>query len=157
MTKRSDSMVRRIAPVSASIWWILRARYLSDPERSLGPGQARVAAVGGRRDGGDDLARARVDLLDAVVGELPQELAVEGSAGVGGDGELADQRAALGIEGDDALAAGEPDVRAVEGHAVDVVHAGIGAVFAEDLRLPGLTLERRHHEQRLLDGQRARE
>ena len=63
--------------------------------------------------------------------------------------------AALGIERDDALAAGEPDVRAVEGHAVDVVHAGIGAVFAEDLRLPGLTLERRRHDPRLLDGQRA--
>ena len=81
-----------------------------------------------------------LDLPDPVVGELPQ---------------LADQPAALGIEGDDALAAGEPDVRAVEGHAVDVVHAGIGAVFAEDLRLPGLALERHCHDPILLDGQRA--
>ena len=62
-------------------------------------------------------------------------IAVEGSAGVGGDGELADQRAAFRIERDDALAAGEPDLRAVEGHAVDLVDAGIGAVFAEDFRL----------------------
>src|SRR6266542_1077650 len=127
----------------------LAGAILSDPERPLGPGQARVAAVGRCRDGGHDLARAGVDLLDAVVGQLPQVLAVESSAGVGGDRELADQRAALGIERDDALAAREPDVRAVEGHAVDLVHTGIGAVFAEDLRLPGLTLSRRLHDPRL--------
>jgi hypothetical protein len=73
----------------------LAGAVLADPERPLGPGQARVAAVGGRGNGSDDLARAWVDLLDAVVGELPQVLAVEGGAGVGGDVELADQRAAL--------------------------------------------------------------
>src|SRR3712207_8876924 len=45
----------------------LAGAVLADPERPLGPGQARVAAVGGRRNSGDDLARARVDLLDPVV------------------------------------------------------------------------------------------
>jgi hypothetical protein len=68
----------------------LAIAVLSNPERPLGPSEARVAAVAGRWDGSDDLARAWVDLLNAVVGELPQELAVEGGAGVGGDGELAD-------------------------------------------------------------------
>src|SRR6266508_2547062 len=135
----------------------LAGAVLADPERPLGPGQVRVAAVGRRRDGGADLARARIDLLDPVVGELPEVFAVEGGAGVGGDGELADQRAAAGIEGDDALASGEPDVGTVEGHAVDVVDAGIGAILAEDLRLPGLGLARRRHDPRLPDWQRARE
>ena len=97
----------------------LAGAVLSDPECPLGPGHARVAAVGGRRDGGDDLTRARIHLLDPVVAKLPQVLAVEGSARVGGDGEFADQRAALGIERDNALAAGEPDLRAVKGYAVD--------------------------------------
>ena len=84
-----------------------------------------------------------------------QIFAVEGGAGVGGDGELANQRAALGIQRGDAPAAGEPNVRAVEGHAVNPVYARKRAVFAEDLRLPGLIFERRSHGRRLLDGQRA--
>src|SRR6266540_3096976 len=49
----------------------LAGAVLADPERPLGPGQARVAAVGGRWDGGDNLARARIDLLDLIIAELP--------------------------------------------------------------------------------------
>ncbi len=129
----------------------------ADPERALGPGEARVAALRRRRDRGDDLAGARVDLLDPVAGDLPQVLAVEGRAGVGRDGELTDQRAALGIERDDALAAREPHVRAVEGHAVDLLDAGVGTVLAEDLRLLRPARARRHHEVTLDAGERARE
>jgi hypothetical protein len=154
VTKRSDSIVRRMAPVSASIWWILRARY-SPTQRPLGPGQARVAAVGRRRDRGDDLARARIDLLDPAIGELPQVSAVEGGAALGDHRELADHRAARGVEGDEALAAGEPDVGAVEGHPVDLGDAGIGAVLAEDLGLLGLACG--GHGPRLPNRQRARE
>src|SRR5262245_10504056 len=128
----------------------LARAVLAHPERALGPGEARVAALGGRRDRGDHLARARVDLLDALIGELPQVLAVEGGACVGGDGELADQRAALRVDRDQALAAGEPDTRAVEGYAVDRFNARIRAVFAEDLRLRGAALAVRFHAARLL-------
>src|SRR5205823_14086671 len=39
VTKRLDSMVRRIAPVSGSIWWIFRARYC--PTHRLPSAQAR--------------------------------------------------------------------------------------------------------------------
>ena len=99
----------------------------------------------------------RIDLLDPAGGELPEVFAVEGGAALGGDGQLADQRAAAGIEGDDALAAGEPDVGTVEGHAMDLLDAGIGAVLAEDLGLPGLGLARPRHDPRLPDWQRARE
>ena len=80
MTKRSDSIVRRIAPFSASIWWILRARYSptqSVPRRS----QARIATLRGRRDGGNDLARAWVDLLDPVVDGRSQH--DDGGASIG--------------------------------------------------------------------------
>src|SRR6266404_3471208 len=127
----------------------LAGAILADPERPLGPGQAGVAAVGRGRNGGDDLARARIDLLDPVAGELPEVPAVEGGAGVRGDGELAHQPAANGIEGNDGLAAGEPDVGPVEGHAVDVVDAGIRTVLSKDLRLPGLGLACPCHDSRL--------
>src|SRR6266404_4954433 len=120
----------------------LAGAILADPERPLGPGQAGVAAVGRGRNGGDDLARARIDLLDPVAGELPEVPAVEGGAGVGGDGELAHQPAANGIEGND-------------GHAMDVVDAGIGAVLSKDLRLPGLGLVCPCHDSRLPNWQRA--
>ena len=50
VTKRLDSMVRRIAPVSGSIWWIFRSRYC--PTQSEPSAQARpeVAAAAGRRE-----------------------------------------------------------------------------------------------------------
>jgi hypothetical protein len=41
-------------------------------------------------------------------------------------GMLAHHVAVRGIERDEALAAREPDVRAIEGHAADLGHAGIG-------------------------------
>src|SRR4029434_135926 len=87
---------------------------LSNPEGPFGPSQARVASVSGRQDSVYDVARARIDLLDRVAGELPQVFAVEGGAGLGGDSELADQRSAHGIEGHEAFAAGAPDARGVD-------------------------------------------
>src|SRR5262245_5012596 len=133
----------------------LPGAVLADPECSLGPGQARVAAVGRRWDGGDHLARVRIHLLNPTVRDLPEVLAVEGGAGLRGDGDFADQPAPVGFERDDALAAGEPDLGAIEGHAVDLVDAGIRAVLAEDLCLPGLAC--RCHDPRLRDRQRPRE
>src|SRR4030095_10483059 len=143
----------------------LAGAILSHPERPLGPSQARIAAVGWRRDGGDNLARAGVNFLNPVAGQLPQVPAIEGRARFRRDAEFADHRAALGIERDDALAAGEPDLRAVEGYAPDLVHAGKGAVFADDLRPPGCALAlgfvfafvRRCHDATLAHRQCARE
>ena len=54
VTKRFDSMVRRIAPVSGSTWWILRARYCptqsvpsaqASPESPPPPGAGMVAST----------------------------------------------------------------------------------------------------------------
>src|SRR5512144_1705301 len=55
------------------------------PERSFGPGEARVAAAGGCRNRREHTAGPRVDLLDAILGDLVEVLAVEGRAGVSGD------------------------------------------------------------------------
>ena len=118
VTKRLDSIVRRTAPVCGSTWWILRSRYSPHPEASLGPGQARVAAVAGRGNGGDHRAGRRVDLLDAVLGDLEQVPAVERRAGVRGHVDRAQRLAARRIQGVQLVAGGEPDVPAVVGDAV---------------------------------------
>jgi hypothetical protein len=94
--------------------------------------------------------------VDALSGDLPQEFAVEGGAGVGRDRNLAHQRAARGIERGDALATREPDVRTVEGDAAYLADPGVGAVFADDLRGLGPGLARRRvHAARLPNRQRA--
>ena len=43
VTKRLDSMVRRMAPVAGSIWWILRSRYC--PTHRLPSAQARPESL----------------------------------------------------------------------------------------------------------------
>ena len=58
---------------------------LPDPERPFGPGEPRVAAAAGRRDRGEHAAGVRIDLLDAILGDLKQVLAVEGRSGMRGD------------------------------------------------------------------------
>src|SRR5262245_35021569 len=45
---------------------------LPDPERPFGPRQPRVAAAAGRRDRGEHAARRRIDLVDAILGDLIQ-------------------------------------------------------------------------------------
>src|SRR5512135_1461195 len=58
---------------------------LAYPQHSFGPVESRVAAAAGRRDGGKHTAGLRIDLLDAILGDLKQMFAVEGGSGVRGD------------------------------------------------------------------------
>ncbi len=97
--------------MSGSIWWILRSRYCPDPQRAFGPGHAGVAAAAGRRDGVQHAAGRRIDLLDTVLGDLEQMLAVEGRAGMSGDVDGAHRLAACGIECVELVAGCEPDLR----------------------------------------------
>ena len=60
----------------------LAVAILPDPERTFGPRQSRVAAAAGRRDRGEHAAGLRIDLLDAILDELKQVLAVEGRSGM---------------------------------------------------------------------------
>src|SRR5262245_32332501 len=55
---------------------------LPHPERALGPREPRVGAAAGRRDRGEDTAGLRIDLVDAIFGDLEQVPAVEGRARV---------------------------------------------------------------------------
>ena len=78
----------------------LAIAVLADPQAALGPGEARVAAVAGRRDRRYDVARGRIDLVDARLCDLVEVLAVECGAGVASAIERARELAALGIERD---------------------------------------------------------
>src|SRR4029453_1806611 len=58
---------------------------LPDPERPFGPREPRVTAAAGRRDRGEHPAGLRIDLLDAISGDLKQVLAVEGGSRIRDD------------------------------------------------------------------------
>src|SRR5271169_237847 len=55
----------------------LPVAVLSDPEHALGPRQARVVTLAGRRKGRDHRSRRGVDLLNAIGGELIEVASVE--------------------------------------------------------------------------------
>ena len=78
----------------------LAIAVLPHPQAALGPGEARVAAVAGRRDRRHHVAGGGIDLVDARFGDLVEVRAVEGGAGVAGAVERARDLSALGIEGD---------------------------------------------------------
>src|SRR5262249_60491994 len=58
----------------------LPASVLPHPERPFRPREPRVTAAAGRRDRREHTACLRIDLLDAILGDLKQVLAVEGSS-----------------------------------------------------------------------------
>ena len=114
VTKRLDSIVRRIAPVSRIDLMDLPAPILPHPERPFGPREPRVTAAAGRRDRGEHAAGLRIDLLDAILGDLKQVLAVEGRPGMRGDIDRAQRLPARGIEGIQLVSGRKPDVLAVD-------------------------------------------
>jgi hypothetical protein len=105
---------------------------LAHPERPLGPREPRVAAAPGRRDRGEHTASLRVDLLDAILGELEQVPAVEGCSRMRGDGDRASDLAAGGIEGVQRFAGRKPDALAVVRDSVHVVDARKGPILPDD-------------------------
>jgi hypothetical protein len=113
----------------------LLAAVFADPQRSLRPGEAGIPALAGGGDGGENRAGSRVDLANAILGDLKEVSPVIGGAGMGGDVDRTQHVAAFGIDGFELVAGCEPDVLAVEGHAMHLFHIGEGAVFAQDMCL----------------------
>src|SRR5690606_3951489 len=87
------------------------------PEAALGPGQARVRALAGSGDRSQHLAGARVDLVDARLGNLVQVPAIEGSARVADAIDRSHLLASPGVEGEQPGPGGRPYVPAVMGDA----------------------------------------
>jgi len=105
---------------------------LPHPERPFGPGEPRVTAAAGRRDRGEHAAGPGIDLLDAILGELKQVLAVEGGSGMRGDVDRAQRLPARRIEGAERIAGREPDVLTVIRDAMHAVGTRKGSVLPDD-------------------------
>jgi hypothetical protein len=101
------------------------------PERPFGPREPRVAAAG-RRDGGNHTACIRIDLLDAILGELKQVLPVVGRSCMRGDIDRAHRLPARRIEGVQLVSGRKPDVLTVKGNSMHVVDTRKGSIFSED-------------------------
>ena len=105
---------------------------LSDPERPFGPREPRVTATAGRWDGGEHTASLGINLLDAILGNLKQVLAVECRSCVRGDIDRAHCLAASRIEGIQRVSSGKPDVLTVIRDSMYVVAAWKRTVFTND-------------------------
>src|SRR5882724_136802 len=106
---------------------------LSHPERPFGPREPRVAAAAGCWDRGEHTAGLRIDLLDAILGELKQVLAVEGRSCMPGDIDRAQRPPARRIEGDQLVSSRKPDVLTVIRDSVHAVGTGKGSILTDDL------------------------
>src|SRR5262245_21531582 len=74
----------------------------------------------------------RIDLLDAIFGNLKQMPAIEGRAGMRGDIDGAQRLPAHGIEGAEPVARSKPDVLTVKRDPTYLIDAGEGSVLPED-------------------------
>jgi hypothetical protein len=111
----------------------LAASVLPHPERPFGPGEPRIATGAGRRDRRKHMARLRIDLLDAILSNLKQVLAVESGSCVRGDIDRARRFSALRIEGAQLVTRRKPYVLTVKRHAMHMVGGRKAAVLADDL------------------------
>src|SRR6266568_924040 len=100
----------------------LPVSILSDPKRTFGPRESRVAAAAaGRRDRGEHTASFGIDLLDAIVGDLKQVFAIESRSCMRRDIYRAHHLSARRIEGIQLVARCKPDVLTVIAHSMHAV------------------------------------
>src|SRR5262249_19679738 len=99
----------------------LAAAMLSHPQRPFGPREPRVTAAAGRRDRRQHTAGLRIDLLDAILGDLKQMLAVERRPRVRSDLDRAQHFPLRWIEGVQLVSGRKPDVLTVEREPMHVV------------------------------------
>ena len=105
---------------------------LPDPERPFGPREPRVTTAAGRRDRGEHTAGLRIDLLDAILGDLKQVLAVEGRSRMRGDIDRAQRLPARRIEGVQLVSGSKPDVLTVIRDPMHAVDTRKGSILTED-------------------------
>ncbi|MGO8921011.1 MAG: hypothetical protein ACLQJR_34395 [Stellaceae bacterium] len=110
----------------------LPAPMLPHPERPFGPGEPRVTAAARRRDRREHTAGLRIDLLDAILGDLKQVLTVEGRSCMRGDINRALHLPTRRIEGVQLVAGRKPDVLTVIRDPIHAVEARKGSIFMED-------------------------
>ena len=77
-------------------------------------------------------AGARIDLLDAVLGDLIKVPAVECRSGVRGNADRAHHPAARRIERVQPVSGRKPDMPTIEGDAMDMVGVRKGSIFSNN-------------------------
>jgi hypothetical protein len=111
----------------------LPVSLLPHPERPFGPRQARVTAAARRRDRGENTAALRIDLLDAILGELVQVLTVEGRSGMRGDIDRAQYLAARRIDGVQLVAGRKPNPLTVIRDSIDAGGTRKGTILTNNI------------------------
>jgi len=110
----------------------LPVSILPDPKRTFGPCESRVAAAAGRRDRGQHTASFGIDLLDAILGDLKQVLAIESRSCVRRDLDRAHHLSARWIEGIQLVARCKPDLLTVIANSMHAVSSREGAILLDD-------------------------
>src|SRR5258708_6511843 len=105
---------------------------LPDPERPFGPSEPRVTAAAGCGDRGEHMAGLRIDLLDTILGDLKQVLAVEGRSCMRCDINRAQRLPVLRIEGDQSVSGSKPDLLTVIRNPIHPVGTRKGSILTED-------------------------
>src|SRR5215510_9361058 len=104
-----------------------------DPERAFCPREPRVTAAAGRWDRREDAAGLRIDLLDAIFGELIEVGAVPRRACMRGDIDGAHRPPARRVQCIQRVTGSEPHVLTVKGDAMYLVNTWKGAVLTDDI------------------------
>jgi hypothetical protein len=105
---------------------------LPHPERPFGPRESRVPAAAGRRDRGEHAAGLRIDLLDAILGDLKQVLSVEGRSCMRGDINRAQRLPARRIEGVQGVSGSKPDSLTIIRDPMHAVDTRKGSILTDD-------------------------
>jgi hypothetical protein len=91
-----------------------------------------VTAAAGRRDRGQHAASLRIDLLDTVIGDLIQVLAVKGGSRIGGNIYRTQYLPARRIESVQLVTGSDPDVVTVVGDPVYSFDTRKGSILTDD-------------------------
>src|SRR5208282_2169063 len=105
---------------------------LPHPKRPFGPREPRITAAARSGDRGEHPAGLRIDLLDAILGELIEVPAVEGRSGMRGDIDRAHHLPARRIEGVQVVSGRKPDVPTVKRNPMHVVDTRKGSILTQD-------------------------
>ena len=99
----------------------LPASGLPHRECTFRPCEPRVRAAARCRDGRAHTASFRIDLLDVILGNLKQVLAVEGRSCMRGDIDRAHRFSTLWVEGAQLVSGRKPHVLTVKRHTMHMV------------------------------------
>jgi len=108
---------------------------LSDPESTFGPRAARVATTARRRDRREHPATLRIDLLNAILGDLKQVLAVEGGSCMRSDVDGTLHLPTRRIERVQLVPRSKPDVLPVIRDTMDSVGTWKRTILTNDFRV----------------------